>query len=220
MSDLGFIQSSPKKEYTGIKTIRSLTIKQILSSEHEENSTVVYVDNKELTTLKVLGWVSNTKSTNNGKSFLLEDGTGNIECMMWCNKSYEEYLLSLVEDGLLVKVVGILKEYGNKKSIQISNIYLVKDFNEFTYHMSSVIQEHFINNKKEVKQSKEMKKIHNDLLECIRNNQDEESGLDLKIVIKCLQNEYNERMIKENLDFLVDNCYLIVTDENGYKCVN
>ncbi|KAK6089300.1 hypothetical protein P3W45_001708 [Vairimorpha bombi] len=220
MSDLGFIQSSPKKEYTGIKTIRSLTVKQVLFSEHEENSTVVYVDNRELSTIKIIGWVSNVKTTNTGKSFLLEDSTGNIECMMWCNKAYEEYLISLIEEGSLFKVVGILKEYGSKKSIQITNLYPVEDYNELIYHMSSVVQEHLMSNKKEPLQNKEMKKIHNDLLECIRNNQDEESGLDLKIIIKCLQNEYNERMIKENLDFLVDNCYLIITDENGYKCVN
>ena len=57
MSDLGYIQSSPKKEYTGIKTIRSLTIKQLLSSEQQEGSSIIYINNIELNTFKTIGWV-------------------------------------------------------------------------------------------------------------------------------------------------------------------
>ncbi|EEQ82336.1 hypothetical protein NCER_100966 [Vairimorpha ceranae BRL01] len=218
MSDLGYNPSSPKKEYTGIKTIRSLTIKQVLSAEHEDGSTVIYVDNKELSTLKIIGWVYSVKSTNSGKTFIVEDGTGEIECMLWANRAYEEYMASFIEDGILVRIVGTLKEFLGKKNITVSNIYVVEDYNELLYHMITAVKDHL--SKKEILNKEDMHKIHRDILECIRNNQDDDTGLDIKIIIKCLQNEYNERMIRESLEYLVDNCHLVITNDDGYKTVN
>ncbi|WUR03595.1 replication protein A 32 kDa subunit [Vairimorpha necatrix] len=218
MSDLGYNPSSPKKEYTGIKTIRSLTIKQLQSAEHEEGSTVMYVDNKELTTFRLIGWTCSVKTTNTGKVFILEDGTSEIECTMWSNKTYEEYLANLIEDGLFIKVTGTLKEYLGKKSVNVTSLYVIEDYNEMLYHMASSVKEHLM--KKDVPVTNDLLKIQKDILECIRNNQDDDTGLPINIILKCLQNEYNERMIRENIDFLVDNCHLIMADDGGYKTVN
>lgn len=218
MSDLGYIQSSPKKEYTGIKTIRSLTIKQLLSSEQQEGSSIIYINNIELNTFKTIGWVSNVKATSSGKSFLLEDSTGIIDCMMWCNKTYEEYLLTLIEDGSFIKINGILKEFGNKKSIQVTFLYVIEDYNELTYHFSNVLQEYLFYTKKEITNKNDMNKIHKDLIECVRNYSDENSGVSVDLIIKCLKNIYDEKMVREGMDFLVDNCYLILENE-CYKVV-
>lgn len=218
MSDLGYIQSSPKKEYTGIKTMRSLTIKQLLTSEQQEGSSITYVNNIELNTFRAIGWVSNVKTTSSGKSFLLEDSTGIIECMMWCNKTYEEHLISLIEDGTLLKINGVLKEYGSKKSVQVTFLYVIEDYNEITYHLSNVLQEYLFYTKKEVSNKKEMNKIHKDLIDCVRNNSDEDSGASVDLIIKCLKNVYNETMVREGVEFLVDNCYLVIEDE-CYKVV-
>ena len=106
----------------------------------------------------------------------------------------------------------------NKKSIQVTFLYVIEDYNELTYHFSNVLQEYLFYTKKEVTNKKDMNKIHKDLIECVRNNSDENSGVSVDLIIKCLKNIYDEKMVREGMDFLVDNCYLILEDE-CYKVV-
>lgn len=215
MSDLGFIQSSPKKEYTGIKTLRKLTIKQLRSAVQEDNSTISYVDNAELSSLQLMGWVISSKLTATGKTFVLEDGTGHIDCMIWPNKIYEEKMCDLVEESVLCCVIGSLKLYSGRQNINVSSRYIVEDYNELTYHFTSCLREFLFYTKKE-SGKREMSKLEKDIIACLKNNQGED-GLVKGMIFKCLENFYTEKAIEEGLRELVDNSYVVLYDNGVYK---
>ncbi|KAF9763001.1 Replication protein A 32 kDa subunit B [Nosema granulosis] len=221
MSDAGFMQSSPKREYTGVQTIRCVSTKQISSIEQEESSTVAFLDTVELTTVQVLGWITQIKGTNTGKSFVLEDGTSSIDCTLWPNKPHEEHMASLIEEGECVKVTGTIKVYSGRRSLQVSNLSIVEDYNELTYHHINVIKQHLFFTKRlettKPKKKLDLNTVQKDILQCLKNNQDD-NGLEYELVVKCLGDTYSERVVKENLDWLVDSCFVVLS--NGeYKAI-
>lgn len=220
MSDAGFMQSSPKKEYTGVQTIRSLTTKQLSTIEQDESSTISFLDGVELTTVQVLGWITEIKGTNTGKSFVLEDGTASVDCTIWPNKPHEEQMASLIEEGECVKVSGVVKTYSGRRNIQVSNLSVVEDYNELTYHFLNVTKQHLFFTKRLTKPKKklDLNNVQKDILQCLKNNQDE-SGLEYDIMIRCLGDTYSERVVKENLEWLVDSCFVVVNSNGEYKAI-
>nr|AJA32483.1 WD repeat-containing protein [Nosema pernyi] len=221
MPDGGFIHSSPKREYTGIQTIRSISAKQINNIDQDESSTVAFLDGVELTSIQLIGWITEIKGTNTGKSFTLEDGTSTVDCTLWPNKPHEEHMASLIEEGECIKVTGVLKTYSGRRCIQITNLHLVEDYNELTFHYLQIVKQHLHFTKKILNvqtKSLNLNNLQNEILTVLKNNQDE-NGLEYELILKCLEDSYSERIINENLEMLVENCFVVKKGEGVYKAI-
>lgn len=225
--DGGFIQSSQnsdgvKKNFTGIKTLRSFTIKQLNIYDFDEVSSVHYIDEIEVTNIQVIGWVKSTSITSTGSIFEIEDGTGSIQCSFWPNGVYEEEQSGYIEEGNLLKINGSMKIFNKKKSIAVAHISTINNSNFITYHFLNCLYQHLYNTNKlqreEIKVNKNtsLNKLQEDIINCFKNNQDD-NGMHINLVVNMLGNKYSENDIKENVEILVRDCHLYNVDEGEYK---
>lgn len=218
--DGGFLASSQKHEYTGVKTIRSLSAKQINAIPVDEGS-VLLVDRHEVSNLQACGYISSVKKISPGFVFEINDGTGKLDCALWVNTDFDALMGEQVVENNLVRVTGSIKTFANKKTLNVSNIVRTTS-NEFLYHLTSVLYQHlFMNNKLDRTEEKKntasmLNRIQNDILEVYRNNQDGE-GLDIEIVIAMLKDKYSENEVRNNVESLLSNCHLYSVDGSNYK---
>lgn len=221
-SDGGYIQSSPKRDFTGIRTLRSFTIKQINDYSFDETSSVHRIDNAEATNIQIIGWVVSAKASTTGSVFVLEDGTGKVDCTFWPNSSYEEEQCRLLGEGNLLKINGSLRMFSNKKSISTSHLSVLDDPNFILYHFLNCIYQHLFYTKQLKREDvrneggSKLARIQEEILECYRRNQDE-NGLHMNVVVKMLSSKYAENDIKENIDILLRDCHLYSVDGLEYK---
>nr|AGE95714.1 replication factor a protein 2 32kDa subunit [Encephalitozoon cuniculi] len=220
-SEGGYIQSSPKRELLGVKTLRTLTIKQIGSCDFDETSSTHLVDSAEVTNVQIIGWVVSSKTSATGSMFVLEDGTGSVDCTFWPGNSYEEEQCKVLEEQNLLKVNGSLRTFNGKRSVSASHLSAVEDSNFVTYHFLSCIYQHLFYTRQlqreEVKNDgAKLDRIQEDILECYRRNQDE-NGLHINVVIKMLSSKYSESEVRENIDVLLRDCHLYSVDGLEYK---
>lgn len=218
----GFHSSAPKREYTGIKTLRSLTAKQIYNLDAGENSSIYLIDNAEVSNIQLCGYITSIKRTSAGTSFSLDDTTAVAECTFWANSGYDEIVSERILEGNLVKVIGSLKVFANKKNISCSSIVIVNT-DIFIYHLTSALYQHlYYNNKLDrsdvIKKSGNatMNKMQNDILSVYRSNQDD-NGLDIDVVVNMLQGKYSANEIRETIDNLLTDCHLYSVDGTSYK---
>ena len=79
---------------------------------------------------------------------MLEDGTGCIEGRKWSESSQATQAQDNEEageehvEGTWVRVVGNLRAFGGKKSLNIYDLRPLEDFNELMYHFASCILSH------------------------------------------------------------------------------
>ncbi|KAF7683196.1 Replication protein A 32 kDa subunit B [Astathelohania contejeani] len=214
----GFIPtSSPRREISNVKTTRNLTTKQLISYELDQSSTIHLVDEHEISTIVVIGWVREPKYSQNGTVFMLDDGTDEIEATFWPNGTYEEEQGGLLEEGNLILIIGSMRVFNNKKNINVSYLEVLEDPNAFTYHFLSCIYQHlhFTNNLVKEKQTT-FTKIQEDILECYRKN-DDPQGLNAGIVIRMLASKYKEEDIKQNIEELLNSLHLYSVDGEDYR---
>ena len=217
----GFLQSSPKHEVTGVKTLRDLTSKQINSYEPSEGSSnIVIIDNAEVTNIRMCGYVISKKSTSAGTLFEIFDTTGTQECAFWGNGSYDEYLAQRIVENSLISIIGSLKVFNNRKSVNVTNITIISS-NHLIYHLTNCLYQHlFYNNmiSREVFEQKKsgLSKIQNDILDVYRRNQDEE-GLDIQVVMSMLKSKYSESDINNAIGQLLYDCHLYSVDGTNYR---
>lgn len=215
----GFMQSSQLREYTGMKTLRCLTMKQMNSMDLEDSS-VQLVDRVEVTNIQACGYVTSTKKISTGHIFELDDTTGCMECAFWTNAAFEELSAEQIQEGALLRVIGSIKVFSKKKTFNVSFISR-EDGNALVRHLISSTYQHLYNTnrlerREEKRPSLKLSRIQNDILDVYRKNQSEE-GLEADVVVVMLNEKYGEKEIRNNIEGLVNNCYLHSVDGTSYK---
>lgn len=216
----GFLQSSQKHEYTGIKTLRCLTNKQIATISTDDASSILLVDRFEVSNINICGYVTTLKKISTGFIFEVDDTTAKAECAFWTNGSFEEISAEQIKENALLRLTGSIKVFGNKTTVNVSSISTV-DANTLIYHLTSCLYQHlFLTNKLERKEAKRpslgLSRIQMDILDVYKNNQDNE-GLDLEIVVAMLRDKYNETDIRNTVEGLLSHCHLYSVDGTCYK---
>lgn len=216
----GFIPSSVKHDYTGIKTIRCLTNKQINSTTIDESTSLLIIDNFEVSNVQLCGYVVSFKKISTGYIFEIDDTTGKLECAFWTNGTFEEITAEQIKENALLKLAGSIKTFAGKKTLNVSSIVTVQT-DSLIFHLTNCLYQHlYFTNKLE---RKEEKKVNNalprmqmDILDVYKNNQDD-NGLDLDVVVSMLRGKYSENEIRNNIESLLSNCHLYSVDGSCYK---
>lgn len=208
----GFIPSSPRRD-TAPKTLTPFTIKLLLNTL-PTNQTVL-----------VLGWVKTIKNTNTGTIFEIDDGTGKVSCSFFPSGIYEEEMSTLIEKDNFLKVIGTLRSFDNEPSVSVNSVEEITDFSYLNFHLLNVLQQHKYKNRElrrsaqsESKPASKSSNIRDDVLLCYRNNQDD-NGLHIDLVINMLSGKYKEDSIREEINHLLDDCFLFSVDGECYKTV-
>ncbi|KAG5225769.1 replication family protein [Salix suchowensis] len=121
-----------------------LTVKQInnLASNDESN---FIIDGAEVNNVTIVGRVSHKEDKASEHTFLVDDGTGQIECTKWVQESLDTEQMGEILVGMYVRVHGHLRGLQGRRFLNVFSIRPVTDFNEIPSHFIECIYVHFYN---------------------------------------------------------------------------
>ncbi|KAH9805919.1 Replication protein A 32 kDa subunit B [Citrus sinensis] len=122
--------SSSFSKNRNVRTLLPMTVKQLseLSSNDESSASI---DGADVNTITVVGIVCDMQDKEPQFIFLIDDGTGRIECSRWAHEQMEfnevnqisqlinsaRLILSVTRKGMYVRVYGHLKAFQDKRSL-------------------------------------------------------------------------------------------------------
>jgi replication factor A2 len=126
------------------KTITPITIKMALSgTTAEDGNKLVLEDGRKLSQVCIVAATRSVEDFSTNSVYLLEDGTGLIECKQWLDDNDSTGTTAIraqtMHDNIYLKVVGTVRDYDGKKTIVADSVRPLSTANEITHHMLSVI---------------------------------------------------------------------------------
>lgn len=135
-----------KQASRGAQTITPLTIKQF--SEGDDHDGKLHVDNKEIGSLTVVGYVINAEISSTNNKYTITDGTGQIDVVHYKGDiGAESDMMGSdrhISDGMYVAVYGTVKV---GKTITANHVVPITDHNQIVAHMLDAIATHNRNTK-------------------------------------------------------------------------
>ncbi|CAI9097574.1 OLC1v1034041C6 [Oldenlandia corymbosa var. corymbosa] len=134
---------SPAKS-RDMQTLTPLTVKQISAAfQSSDDRMNIVIDGADVNNVKLVGTLMDKASRVTDAQFVLDDGTGRINCFRWLNgEAYESQEMDKVEEGKYVVVHGHLKGFQGKKQLVAYSVRPVSDYNEITNHFADCIYVH------------------------------------------------------------------------------
>ncbi|KAH9805916.1 Replication protein A 32 kDa subunit B [Citrus sinensis] len=130
--------SSSFSKNRNVRTLLPMTVKQLseLSSNDESSASI---DGADVNTITVVGIVCDMQDKEPQFIFLIDDGTGRIECSRWAHEQMEFNEVNQISKGMYVRVYGHLKAFQDKRSLNAYSLRPIIDFNEITSHFVECI---------------------------------------------------------------------------------
>ncbi|XP_076884780.1 replication protein A 32 kDa subunit B [Bidens hawaiensis] len=130
------------------QTLIPLTVKQISKAMLSNDDKVNFlIDGVDCNNVKLVGRMINKVERVTDISFVLDDGTGRIECNRWAQEQIDTKEMESIMEGMYVRIHGQLKSFQGKRQLVVFGIKLVTDFDEITYHFVECIYVHSYNTK-------------------------------------------------------------------------
>ncbi|CAN0005316.1 unnamed protein product [Heterosigma akashiwo] len=132
--DGGFGSSqSPSGKGKQDHTMKPCTIKQLMDATNDGSDTF-RVDGQEVTQVMLVGCVIEKVERSTNTSWIIEDGTGRMEVMMYqddagANPVAEERRAACMQNTM-VRAVGNFREFQGKRNVLAFDVQPLKDFNE------------------------------------------------------------------------------------------
>ncbi|XP_073043810.1 replication protein A 32 kDa subunit A-like isoform X1 [Primulina eburnea] len=120
-----------------------LTVKQISAAfQATDDKANFLIDGVDVNNVKLVGMLCEKTERVTDVSFLLDDGTGRIDCHRWVNEAVDTKEMELLSNGMYVKVHGHLKGFQGKKQLMVYSVRPVTDYNEIANHFADCIYVH------------------------------------------------------------------------------
>lgn len=130
------------------QTLTPLTVKQISKALLSNDDKVNFlIDGVDVNNVKLVGMVYNKAERVTDVSFVVDDGTGRIDCNRWVNDPVDSKEMDVITEGMYVRVHGQLKGFQGKKQLMVFGIKPVFDFDEITHHFVECMYVHSYNTK-------------------------------------------------------------------------
>ncbi|XP_009770104.1 replication protein A 32 kDa subunit A-like isoform X1 [Nicotiana tabacum] len=130
------------------QTLLPLSVKQISEAfQSSDDKTNFLIDGVDVNNVKVVGILFNKAERVTEVSFVVDDGTGRIDCSRWVNEAVDAKEMEAVTDGMYVRVHGHLKGLLGKRQLVAYSVRPVDDYNEIASHFAEVIYVHSYNSK-------------------------------------------------------------------------
>ncbi|KAF3532163.1 hypothetical protein DY000_02044007 [Brassica cretica] len=95
----------------------------------------------------IVGRVSRIENRITQVDFVVDDGTGCVECIRWCHERQETEEMEAVKLGMYVRLHGHLKSFQGKRSMNVFSVRPITDFNEIVHHFTECMYVHMYNTK-------------------------------------------------------------------------
>ncbi|KAI8019963.1 Replication protein A 32 kDa subunit A [Camellia lanceoleosa] len=125
-----------------------LTVKQISEAfQSSDDKSNFLIDGVDVNNVKLVGMVFNKTERVTDVFFVLDDGTGRIDCNRWVNEAVDTKEVEGISDGMYVRVHGHLKGFQGKRHLVAFSIRPLTDYNEIPYHFVECMYVHSYNTK-------------------------------------------------------------------------
>ncbi|KAL5212332.1 hypothetical protein ABZP36_023179 [Zizania latifolia] len=125
------------------QTLLPLTVKQIMdASQTNEDKSNFVVNGIEVSTVRLVGRLSNKVDRITDVTFTLDDGTDRIPVTRWENESTDTNEMANIKNGDYVIVNGGLKGFQGKRQVVAYSVRHVTNFNDVTHHFLHCVHVH------------------------------------------------------------------------------
>ncbi|GAA5941792.1 Rfa2p [Sporobolomyces koalae] len=135
-------QGSPNgggSKKSGSMALRPVTIHQVLSASQAFGDAEFMIDGAECKDVSLVACIRSVNQTTTQATFLVEDGTGQIDCRMWIESSDPDVdmdpRLAALENNRYVRIIGSIKTFAEKRHINAQRVRAIEDFNEINFHL-------------------------------------------------------------------------------------
>ncbi|CAN4109444.1 unnamed protein product [Withania somnifera] len=130
------------------QTLTPLTVKQITEAfQSSDDKANFLIDGVDVNNVKLVGILCNKVERITDISFVVDDGTGRLDCFRWVNEAVDTKEMEAITNGMYVRVHGHLKGFHGKKQLMAYSVRPVDDYNEIASHFAEVIYVHSYNSK-------------------------------------------------------------------------
>ncbi|WJX96628.1 hypothetical protein P8452_77803 [Trifolium repens] len=129
------------------QTLLPLTIKQVNDAFQSSDGSNLTIDGVDVNTVTFVGRVCNKVEQITDYKFVLDDGTGTIECIRWLNELADPNEGEGILNGMYVRLYGQFKGLQGRKCISIFSLRPVTDFDEIANHFINCIYVHLYNSR-------------------------------------------------------------------------
>ncbi|KAK7388521.1 hypothetical protein VNO78_23339 [Psophocarpus tetragonolobus] len=130
------------------QSLLPLTVKQIYDAfQSSDDKTNLIVDGVDINNVTLVGRVCNKVGRITDVTFVLDDGTGRIECNKWLQEAVDANEAEGILDGMYVRLHGPLKSFHGKRCLNVFSFRPVTDFNEIASHFIDCIYVHLYNSR-------------------------------------------------------------------------
>jgi len=118
------------------QSLRPVTVKQVYAATQAHTDAEWMIGEVELAQITVVAQVMSIQKQTTNSLYLLEDGSGRIEARHWVDSTMEDDEdPNQIREMAMVRVLGGIKSFGNKRYINTSHIRLAKDPYEIYFHV-------------------------------------------------------------------------------------
>ncbi|KAE8991140.1 hypothetical protein PR003_g21248 [Phytophthora rubi] len=144
-------QATPSKRSGAAQSVLPVSIKQLQTlGGASGDDDALRLDGQELSTVRLVGLLSNLTPHSTNLRFQLDDGSGAFDCQYFVSgddQDASEGEMNRLRDGSYVRVVGKLRSFQGKNSLSCFNVTPLEDLNELTHHLLEVVYVHCYNTK-------------------------------------------------------------------------
>ncbi|XAR70715.1 hypothetical protein NMG60_11027675 [Bertholletia excelsa] len=120
-----------------------VTVKQISEASHSgDDKSNFAINGVDVVNVTLVGIVFNKAARVTDVAFVLDDGTGRIDCNRWVNEAFDTKEMEDIKEGIYVRVNGRLKSFQNKRHLVAFSVRPVTNFDEVTYHFIQCVHFH------------------------------------------------------------------------------
>ncbi|KAJ3270516.1 replication factor A protein 2 [Terramyces sp. JEL0728] len=135
-SPFGSPYQSPGKKSSN-QTFRHVTIKQLASATQVNSDSPFVVDKADIFQVAIIARITKVTINSSNTLYVVDDGTGSIEARQYTDNAENEMGNEFTE-GTYVKVVGHLKAFQGKKSLNVNRIIPIDSVDELTHHFLQI----------------------------------------------------------------------------------
>jgi len=126
-------------------SLRPVSVKQIMEATSHFADSPLLVDGKELTQIVIVGRVNKVNITATAILYSLDDGSGTIDVKKYTEQNEDENMgpsIDSIQEGGYLKVIGRVKVFNSKRSIDAHKIISVTSVDEICHHILSICFTH------------------------------------------------------------------------------
>ncbi|KAK7329782.1 hypothetical protein VNO77_23961 [Canavalia gladiata] len=130
------------------QSLLPLTVKQINDAfQSSDDKTNLIIDGVDVNNITLVGRICNKAGRITDVTFVLDDGTGRIDCNKWLQEAADTNEAEGIMDGMYVRLHGHLKGFQGKRTLNVFSFRPVTDFNEIASHFIDCIYVHLYNSR-------------------------------------------------------------------------